>query len=170
MSQTISDFQNFFKPQGEKEEFSVEKACKEAYFIIESSLKYHGIELSFDVKEDGKVYGYKNEYSQVILNVLSNAKDILIERGIKQPAINIEIKSGDNYEIVKIEDNAGGIKDSIIDKIFDPYFTTRHKTLGTGIGLYMSKNIIERNMSGHINVRNINNGALFTIKVEKSNV
>ncbi|AXH10204.1 two-component system sensor histidine kinase [Malaciobacter halophilus] len=168
MSQTISDFQNFFKPQGEKEEFSVEKACKEAYFIIESSLKYHGIELSFDVKEDSKVYGYKNEYSQVILNVLSNAKDILLERGVKNPAINVEIKSGDNYAIVKIEDNAGGIKDSIKDKIFDPYFTTRHKTQGTGIGLYMSKNIIERNMNGFINVRNINSGALFTIKVEKS--
>ncbi|AXH15498.1 histidine kinase [Malaciobacter mytili LMG 24559] len=168
MSQTISDFQNFFKPQGEKEEFSIQKACQEAYFIVESSLKYHGIEVSFDIKEDINVFGYKNEYSQVILNILSNAKDILLERQIENPKINIEIKNGENYAIVKIHDNAGGIKENIIDKIFDPYFTTRYKTQGTGIGLYMSKNIIERNMNGYINVKNVDNGALFTIKVAKN--
>ncbi|RXI47072.1 histidine kinase [Malaciobacter mytili] len=168
MSQTISDFQNFFKPQGEKEEFSIQKACQEAYFIVESSLKYHGIEVYFDIKEDINVFGYKNEYSQVILNILSNAKDILLERQIENPKINIEIKNGENYAIVKIHDNAGGIKENIIDKIFDPYFTTRYKTQGTGIGLYMSKNIIERNMNGYINVKNVDNGALFTIKVAKN--
>ena len=84
MSQTIADFQNFFKPHGEKEDFSVEKACKDAFFIIESSLKYHGIEVKFDVKKDCFIYGYKNEYSQVILNVLSNAKDVFIERKVKK--------------------------------------------------------------------------------------
>lgn len=167
MSQTISDFQNFFKPQGEKEEFSVQKACEDAYHILESSLKYHGIIVSFDTVEDTIINGYKNEYSQVILNILSNAKDILIEREVKEPLINIEIKAGETYALVKIKDNAGGIKDEIIKKIFDPYFTTRHKTQGTGIGLYMSKTIIERNMNGYINVRNEENGALFTIKVEK---
>jgi len=167
MSQTISDFQNFFKPQGEKECFSVEKACREAFHILESSLKYHGINVEFNVLEDTDVFGYKNEYSQVILNVLSNAKDILLERKIENPNVNIEIKEGENFAIVKIKDNAGGVKDEIIDKIFEPYFTTRHKTQGTGIGLYMSKNIIERNMSGFINVTNVDNGALFTIKVAK---
>jgi len=167
MSQTITDFQNFFKPQGEKEEFSVEKACREAFFILESSLKYHNVDTTISVVEDSIVFGYKNEYSQVILNVLSNAKDILIEREIKNPEIKIKIKTGDNFAIIKIQDNAGGVKENIIEKIFDPYFTTRHKTQGTGIGLYMSKNIIERNMNGFINVRNQDNGALFTIKVKK---
>jgi signal transduction histidine kinase len=167
MSQTISDFQNFFKPQGEKEEFFVQKAYEEAYFILQSSLKYHGISINFDVLEDSIVYGYKNEFSQVILNILSNAKDILLERKIENPAIDIEMKTGENYAIVKIQDNGGGVEDSIIEKIFEPYFTTRHKTQGTGIGLYMSKNIIERNMNGHINVRNNEDGALFTIKVPK---
>ncbi|MFY4842392.1 sensor histidine kinase [Aliarcobacter butzleri] len=167
MSQTINDFQNFFKPQGEKEIFSIQKACRDSYDIIESSLKYYGIELDFDVKEDANILGYKNEFSQVILNILSNAKDILIERKIEKPKIHVEIKNGDNCSIVKISDNAGGVKDDILDKIFDPYFTTRHKTQGTGIGLYMAKNIIERNMSGFINVKNIENGALFTIKVLK---
>lgn len=167
MSQTISDFQNFFKPQGEKECFSIEKACREAYHILESSLKYHGINVEFNVLEDTDIIGYKNEYSQVILNVLSNAKDILLERKIENPNVNIEIKEGENFAIVKIKDNAGGVNEEIINKIFEPYFTTRHKTQGTGIGLYMSKNIIERNMSGFINVSNVDNGALFTIKVAK---
>ncbi|MEN5387192.1 HAMP domain-containing sensor histidine kinase [Aliarcobacter skirrowii] len=168
MSQTIDYFQNFFKPQGEKEIFSIEQACKDAYNIIDSSLKYHNIEIDFDLKEDTNILGYKNEFSQVILNILSNAKDVLIERKIKNPKINVEIKNGDKYSIVKISDNAGGVKNDIIDKIFDPYFTTRHKTQGSGIGLYMAKNIIERNMLGFINVKNIENGALFTIKVLKN--
>ncbi|WP_417333228.1 ATP-binding protein [Halarcobacter sp.] len=168
MSQTIDDFQNFFKPQGEKELFSVEKACKDAYFIVESSLKYHGIELSFDVKEDSEVLGYKNEFSQVVLNLISNAKDILLERKVEEPQINVEIKGGESYAVVKVEDNAGGVREEILDKIFDPYFTTRHKTQGTGIGLYMAKNIIERNMHGFINVRNNDQGAIFTVKVLKT--
>jgi C4-dicarboxylate-specific signal transduction histidine kinase len=167
MSQTISDFQNFFKPQGEKESFSIEKACGDAFHILESSLKYYGIIIEFNVIEDTEVFGYRNEYSQVILNVLSNAKDILLERKIQNPKIEIEIKQGESFAIVKIKDNAGGVEDNILDKIFEPYFTTRHKTQGTGIGLYMSKNIIERNMSGFINVNNIKNGAVFTIKVAK---
>jgi len=165
MSQTISDFQNFFNPQGEKELFSIEQACRDAFFIVESSMKYHSINVEFNVITDSSVHGYKNEYSQVILNILSNAKDIFIERKINKPSIKIEIKTGENYAIVKIQDNAGGIKDEILDKIFEPYFTTRHKTQGTGIGLYMSKNIIERNMDGFINVHNKNQGACFIVKV-----
>ena len=167
MSQTISDFQNFFNPQGEKEFFSMEKACRDAYFIVESSLTYHGIKISFNVIEDSDIYGYKNEYSQVILNIFSNAKDIFMERKIENPNIYVEIKSGENYAVVKICDNGGGIKDELLEKIFEPYFTTKHKTQGTGIGLYMSKNIIERNMNGFINVKNQNTGACFTIKVNK---
>ncbi len=167
MSQTISDFQNFFKPQGEKEEFSIEKASKDAYFILQSSLKYHGINIEFNVLEDSIVFGYKNEYSQVILNILSNAKDVLLERKVEEPTIYIEIKSGNNYAIVKVQDNGKGVDEYIIEKIFEPYFTTRHKTQGTGIGLYMAKNIIERNMNGFINVQNENDGAQFTIKVPR---
>lgn len=167
MSQTITDFQNFFKPHGEKEIFSVETACKEALFIIASSLSYHNIKVNFSVLDTLAIKGYKNEYSQVILNLLNNAKNILLERDIKNPFINIEIKSGENFAIVKIEDNGGGIEKSIMDKIFEPYFTTRHKTQGTGIGLYMSKNIIEKNMNGYVNVKNTDLGACFIVKVPK---
>lgn len=169
MSQTIEDFQNFFKPHGNKELFSIEVACREALFIIESSLKYHEIKVTFTLLDDLKTLGYKNEYSQVILNVLNNAKNILLERGIKDPYINITIKEGENFAIVKIEDNGRGIDKEILEKIFEPYFTTRHKTQGTGIGLYMSKNIIENNMNGYINVKNTDAGACFTIKVLRHN-
>lgn len=167
MSQTINDFQNFFKPHGKKEVFSIETACREALFIIESSLNYHKIRVNLSVLGDLKTLGYKNEYSQVILNVLNNAKNVLLERDIKDPNINIEIKEGENFAIVKIEDNGGGIDKKILDKIFEPYFTTRHKTQGIGIGLYMSKNIIENNMGGYINVRNTDFGACFILKVLK---
>ncbi|HJE02457.1 Sensor protein FixL [Aliarcobacter thereius] len=169
MSQTIDDFRNFFKPQGEKELFSIEKACRDTYFIVESTLKYNNIETIFDINEDNNILAYKNEFSQVILNLINNAKDILIERDIKNPKIRIEIKNGKKYAIVKIKDNAGGIDKNNIDKIFDPYFTTRYQTQGTGIGLYMAKNIIERNMNGFINVKNSDIGAVFTVKIAKTN-
>ncbi|OCL96875.1 sensor histidine kinase [Arcobacter porcinus] len=169
MSQTIDDFRNFFKPQGEKELFSIEQACKDAYFIVESTLKYHNIEMRFDIKDDIDILAYKNEFSQVILNLINNAKDILIERDIKNPKIILEIKNGVKYAIIKIKDNAGGVDKINIDKIFDPYFTTRYQTQGTGIGLYMAKNIIERNMKGFINVKNSDVGAIFTVKVAKTN-
>ena len=165
MSQTINDFQNFFKPHTKEEVFSIQEACKEALFIIESSLNYHDIKVNFLLEEDIRIFGHKNEFSQVILNLLNNAKNVLLERNIKEPFIKIEIKKGDSFSILKIGDNGGGIDKKILEKIFEPYFTTRHKTQGTGIGLYMSKNIIENNMGGYLNVRNRELGACFTIKV-----
>jgi len=167
MSQTIDDVQNFFNPHSEKEVFSVEKACRDALFIVESSLKYNHIKVEFEILDELKILGHKNEYAQVVLNIINNAKNILLERKIKNPLINIEIKEGDNFAIVKIVDNGGGISEKIFEKIFEPYFTTRHKTQGTGIGLYMAKNIIEKNMQGYLNVKNIHDGVCFTIKVKK---
>jgi two-component system C4-dicarboxylate transport sensor histidine kinase DctB len=168
MSQTINDFQNFFSPYGKEEVFCVETACKEALFIVESSLNYHEIKVNFSILNNPKTIGHKNEYSHVILNILNNAKNVLLEKNVKDPVINIEIKDGDKFAIVKIGDNGGGIDKTILNKIFEPYFTTRHKTQGTGIGLYMSKNIIENNMRGYLNVKNTDVGACFTIKVLKN--
>ncbi|MCK9491862.1 MAG: HAMP domain-containing histidine kinase [Sulfurimonas sp.] len=167
MSQTIDDFQNFFNPHSVKEVFCVERACRDALFIVESSLKHNHIKVEFQVLDELKILGHKNEYSQVVLNIINNAKNILLEKKIKEPLIKIEIKEGDNFAIVKIGDNGGGVPTEFLEKIFEPYFTTRHKTQGTGIGLYMSKNIIEKNMQGYLNVKNIGDGACFTIKVQK---
>lgn len=165
MSTTISDFQNFFKPTKKKEEFSVLKACKKALSIINASLKNNNIELIFDIKEDNTIEGYSSEFSHAILNIISNAKDILVQRNIKNPKIILSIKVGKKYTIIKIEDNAGGIKLEDINIIFEPYFTTKHAKQGTGIGLYMTKMIIENNMQGFVKVENTKDGALFTIKI-----
>ncbi len=166
MSKTISDFQNFFKPSKEKTRFSIKKACEEASFIISSSLKHNHIDFILNIEQDAKILGYPREFSQTILNLLSNAKDVLIERDIKNPFIKLTIKSGKKFALIQVEDNAGGIKEEHIERIFEPYFTTKHAKQGTGIGLYMSKTIIEENMNGFLNVKNRENGALFTIKLK----
>ncbi len=166
MSNTISDFQSFFKPTKNKIDFSVLDACKKAISIIDDSLKNNNIDLVFDIKDDNIINGYPNEFSHAILNIISNAKDVLVLRKISNPKIILSIKVGKRFTIIKIEDNAGGIHLENIDSVFEPYFTTKHTKRGTGIGLYMTKMIIENNMHGFVKVLNTTNGALFTIKVE----
>lgn len=168
MSNTISDFQNFFKPSKTKEIFEVVEACQKAGNILSSSLKYHEILLLWDIKTPYKVLGYPNEFSQAFLNILSNAKDILIQREVKNPFIRISISSGDHFILIKVQDNAGGIVPENIDRIFEPYFTTKHAKQGTGIGLYMANTIIESNMDGFLNAHNCVEGACFTIKLLKT--
>lgn len=165
MSTTISDFQNFFKPTKKKVHFSALKACKKALSIIQASLSNHGIALVFDVQEDSEIFGYESEFSHALLNIISNAKDVLVSRAIKNPTITLSIKVGRKFTIIKIEDNAGGIHIKDINTIFEPYFTTKHAKQGTGIGLYMTKMIVETNMNGYIIVKNTSKGALFTIKI-----
>jgi signal transduction histidine kinase len=166
MSTTISDFQNFFKPSKQKDKFSVLEVCKKAIAIINASLKNNNIELSFDIQEDNTIDGYSNEFSHAILNIITNAKDALISRKIKNPKIILSIKVGKEFTVIKIEDNAGGIKLKDINLVFEPYFTTKGEKRGTGIGLYMTKVIIEDNMHGFIDVKNTKIGALFRIKVK----
>jgi signal transduction histidine kinase len=166
MSTTISDFQNFFKPSKQKDKFSVLEVCKKAIAIINASLKNNNIELSFDIQEDNTIEGYSNEFSHAILNIISNAKDALISRKIQNPKITLSIKVGKEFTVIKIEDNAGGIKLKDINLVFEPYFTTKGEKRGTGIGLYMTKVIIEDNMHGFIDVKNTKEGALFRIKVK----
>ncbi len=166
MSTTISDFQNFFKPTKKKEDFSVLTACKKALSIINASLTNNKINLILDIEEDNIINGYSSEFSHAVLNIISNAKDALVLRKIKNPEIKISIKIGKTYTVIKILDNAGGIKLKDIDTIFEPYFTTKYAKQGTGIGLYMTKMIIENNMEGFVYAKNVKNGALFTIKVK----
>ena len=165
MSSTISDFQNFFKPSKDKEVFEISEACQKASTMLKSSLNYHGIEFHFDISEKMEVLGYPNEFSQALLNILSNAKDVLTERDIEHPFIRLELKRGYKFILILIEDNGGGIEQEYLDRIFEPYFTTKYARQGTGIGLYMTKMIIENNMGGVINVKNTKFGALFTIKL-----
>ncbi|WP_133116793.1 sensor histidine kinase, partial [Malaciobacter marinus] len=164
MSKTIDDFRNFFKPNKTKEYFEINKTVKKAIYLIESTFEHSYIEIEKEFsKEDIEVYGYTNEFSQSILNILSNAKDALIEKKVEDAKVKIRVYKDKNSAIVQIEDNAKGISEDIKDKIFEPYFTTKEEGKGTGIGLYMTKTIIENSMGGAIIVENINLGACFTI-------
>jgi signal transduction histidine kinase len=153
MSQTIDDFRSFYEPNKKKELFSL---ADETQKVIEF-ISFENIEIELKVVEDARILNYKNEYKQVLLNLLTNAKDVLIEGEIILPKIIIEI----NATEVKVSDNAGGISIENIEKIFEPYFTTKEK--GMGIGLYMSKMIVERNMGGKLEVCNDKEGAVFTL-------
>ncbi|MDD3342309.1 MAG: HAMP domain-containing sensor histidine kinase [Sulfurospirillaceae bacterium] len=166
MSNTISDFQNFFKPSKDKEIFEINEACKRASAILHASLKYHAITFHFTESPESLALGYPNEFAQALLNILSNAKDVLIDRQIDDPYIEMSVKNGEKYILIKIEDNGGGIAPEYMERIFEPYFTTKHAKQGTGIGLYMTKMIIENNMNGIIAVNNTEKGVLFTIKLK----
>ncbi len=163
MSKTIDDFRNFFKPNKAKENFKVSKIINDTIELIEASYINHNIELFKELDEELQIEGYPSEFSQVILNILSNAKDALIEREIEKPKVYIKSFKKDDQIVITIEDNAGGIDKKIINKIFDPYFTTKEEGKGTGIGLYMSKMIVENNMKGKIEAVNGENGAIFII-------
>ncbi len=167
MSHTIDDFRNFFATNKEKDIFKISDQISSAINIINSSLKQHSIKLEIIVQKNSLIEGFKNEYSQVLINILSNAKEVLIHRQIKNPKISIRILEKDNNSIVQISDNAGGIKVKPIEKIFEPFFT-HDKINGTGVGLFMSKLIIENNMNGRLFVQNNDKGAVFTITVPKS--
>ena len=167
MSKTIDDFRNFFRPNKRQETFSISKGIQNAFELILASYKNHNIEIEQNLDDSLMAIGYPNEFSQVLLNIFTNAKDALIEKKIVKPKVSVRCFVKDDDIIVEIEDNAGGINENIMKKIFDPYFTTKDKTSGTGIGLYMSKMIIENSMEGEISVYNSSEGAVFRIKIEK---
>jgi len=158
MSQTIDDFKDFYAPHKEKEDFSLVQATHETLEIMKNTFTHSDIEVKLVVIEDKPIYNYKNEYKQVLLNLLSNAKDALIERETVHPKVTITI----NTNSVSIEDNAGGIKKELLHRIFEPYFTTKEGN--TGIGLYMSKMIVERNMQSKLTVNNTPYGVIFTLR------
>ena len=167
MSHTIDDFRNFFMPKKEKESFYLYEIIDSVMTIVSSSLYNNSIKVDVDLEKNIKIFTYLNEYEQVILNILKNAKDILIEKKIKNPTIYINAKEDEKAIKLFIEDNAGGVTTQPKSKIFEPYFTTKDHSNGTGIGLYMSKIIIEKNMKGKLKVENTNRGAKFSVIIFK---
>lgn len=161
MSDTIDNFKDFYKTNKIKNNFTIEKCLNDILNIIGTVLEHNNIEVIIK-NDDIEIYGIQNQFSQVLLNLIVNAKDALVEKKIKQPIITIKIYQENSHKIISIEDNAGGIPSDIIDDIFDPYFTTKDKQ-GTGIGLYLSRTIIEDEMKGKLNCANLNNGAIFKI-------
>jgi len=166
MSTTIDDFRNFFAKDKEKIHFELLEQINSTVNIISGSLKAYDIKLDIIIQKNPTMLGYKNEYSQVLINIINNARDVLVQRKIKNPQIKIIISEINGNIVTSIHDNAGGVSVKPIEKIFDPFFTNE-KTNGSGIGLFMSKLIIENNMDGNLKVENKNDGALFTIIIPK---
>lgn len=165
MSQTINDFRRFYSPQKEKNIFSVGEAIEDSLSVFSSSLKSQNIQVEFEYGGEHMAVGYQNEFSQAILNILSNAKDAFIHRDVKSRILKINIIHKGPFYAAEFIDNAGGIEKDSIPKLFDPYYTTQPK--GTGLGLYISKMILEK-MGGSISAENTENGAKFHLFVPKA--
>jgi len=165
LSTTINDFRNFFKSNKEKKEISYEELIDSVLGIVAIAIKNKNIQLIQNIDCREKFKTYPNEIKQVILNLLKNAEDILLEKKITNPIIQIKTYKKSDKHILEILDNGGGIPIEIIDNIFEPYFTTKNKKDGTGLGLYMSKTIIEEHCGGELSVSNNQNGAVFKISL-----
>jgi len=162
MSNTIDNFKDFYKKDTKKKDFLVVDAITSILKIIGPMLDHCNINININDKNNVTIFGNKNEFSQVLMNLIVNAKDAFSEKQISNPSIEINIINIDNEILIEIEDNAGGIEEKIISYIFDPYFTTKDSK-GTGIGLYLSKAIVEDKMNGKIMGMNKNDGAVFKI-------
>lgn len=165
MSRTIDDFRNFFREDKEKQVFYINSAVRRALEFVSAAVENRGMRVTISADQDVAVTGYPSEYSQVLLNVIANACEACAERCVHDPCIDIVATVENGRSVVYVRDNCGGIPDEIMPKIFDPYFTTREPDKGSGIGLYMSKVIIELNMGGSLTARNLNGGAEFRIEV-----
>lgn len=163
LSQTIDDFKNFFKPNKQKDLASVESIFDETFKVMGKMLENNEITVIQEYKSGMQLYTYSKELLQVFINIIKNAKEVLVEKREENRLIKINEYMKNDMIIIEISDNAGGIKEDIIDKIFDPYFTTKDQ-LGTGLGLYMSKTIIEKHLNGQLSVHNKKDGACFEMK------
>lgn len=173
MSSTIEDFTNFFNPQKDKKNFEIRNAINEALFILKKVIEIENINIQINIPNNYKIIGIPNELSQVIVNLIQNSKDAFIQNNTKNRIIIVSVKDEEKeskkYVLLEIKDNAGGISKKNIERIFDPYFTTKHKSQGTGLGLFMSKMIIEKSLEGELTHKNCDDGSIFTITIFSGN-
>ncbi|MDD3008050.1 MAG: ABC transporter substrate-binding protein [Arcobacter sp.] len=153
LSNTIDDFRYFFKPQKDKEDFYLEKCCKKTLDLLSANFIENRIKI-IDNIQNIKICGYETELIQVLINILNNSKDALLSIEDEERLIFIDITKENGKAVIRVKDNAGGIEPSIIEKVFQPYFTTKHQHQGTGIGLYMCQEIINKHMDGYIDISN----------------
>ena len=167
LSHIISDFSDFYKPHKKSEILKLDAIVLKSKILFEDFLKIAKIDIDYDLNANVEMSAHKNEFMQVILNIVNNAKEQSIEKKIKKAKIYMKTYYDDDYVFLEISDNAGGIDEKVIDNIFDPYFSTKLEKNGTGLGLYMSNVIIKEHHSGEISVKNIKNGVMFTIKIKR---
>ena len=165
MSQTIEDFRNFLTPDKEKVEFRVEQVVLQAVSLIRDDFNANRIAIEHECSGDLRVFGYPNEYQQVVLNILANAKDAFLEQNREDRRVVLRVWEESGKTVLTITDNAGGIPEQHLDRIFEAYYSTKSQGRGSGVGLFMSSNIIEKNMGGRLTARNVDGGAEFRIEV-----
>lgn len=167
LSKTIDDFRNFFKRTKQKENISLEEVVERTLTIAKPLLMSNHIKVEKNFKAPYPILTFGNELAQVILNIIKNAEDALCEKALKNPCIWLRTYEEEGFVLLEVEDNAGGIDEDIMDKIFEPYFSTKLDKDGTGVGLCMSKTIIEEHCKGALRVQNGKEGAIFTIVLPK---
>ncbi len=167
LSDTIDTFRNFLKVSNDIKEFSLETMLERSLQIVEASMKDVHIKLfkNINLEINTMILGVESEISQVIINILNNAKDVIKDKKIEKPWVKLELKIEKECYMITIEDNGGGIPEHVLPKVFDPYFTTKHQSQGTGLGLHMSYRIITESFNGRIYVTNTENGAKFFIEL-----
>jgi PAS domain S-box-containing protein len=165
LSQTIDDFRDFTAPDKEKCLFGVDEVVEKTLYLVRDNFTEAGIEIEVDSSGEPQLIGYPNQFGQVLLNILMNAKDAFEEHAAGAKLIKVRSWVKNGRAVLTVADTAGGIEAKILSKIFDPYFTTKEVGKGTGIGLFMSKTIIEKNMGGRFSVRNVERGAEFRIEI-----
>ena len=173
LSDTIDDFRNFYKEDLEKINFEVKKSIDKTINLLKTEFIKEDISVIYLGEPNIFIHGIENQFLQVTMNILNNAKDALIEKEIKNRHIFIDVYEENAKTYIEIQDNAGGVNEDIIEHVFEPYFTTKHKSLGTGIGLYMSEEIVTKQLNGKlsvynksINYKNVNYfGACFKIEI-----
>jgi signal transduction histidine kinase len=165
MSHTINDFRDFFRPDKARETLRVSHALEQTLGLLEKSFDAHGIDVEVQLDCDTELPLYRNELIQVFLNVITNAKDALVERRTASPRIGLFCYETGQFVVVRICDNAGGIDTAVAERIFEPYFSTKEKRQGTGLGLYMARTIVEEHFNGELTFENGEEGACFFIKI-----
>jgi two-component system, sensor histidine kinase LadS len=168
MTRTIDDFRNFFMPDREMAPFCICSGIEGALELLKPTLNRYHIQTHLTCESRPTVVGHENEFSQVVINIINNAKDAMLEHRTAKPEIAIRVTQYNGTTQVYICDNGGGVDEAIIDRIFDPYFTTKFQSQGTGIGLYMVKMIMEKSMKGRVSVANGRDGACFLLELPEA--
>ncbi len=167
MSHTIDDFKNFFKPDKARSDEQISEVLEHTVSLVKKSLDAHNINLEMTLESDARLMVYRNELLQVILNLITNAKDAMVMNEVPEPKMHISIAEDETSVIISVCDNGGGVDEAIKAKIFEPYFTTKGTQSGTGLGLYMAKTIVEEHLNGTLTVVNTSDGACFKIALLK---
>jgi len=169
MSDTIDNFKDFYRQDEEKKEFTIKDTYTKVVEMVGHNLKHNNISIAYTTETSVTIYGNQNEFSQVLLNLIINARDALLSTKPPNPYITLSTSQTSDINTLKVSDSAGGIPEMLLERIFEPYFSTKGDQ-GTGIGLYMVRTIIQEKFNGSITAHNDKNGAVFVIEIPKGSL